>query len=211
MNKLFLTIACAYLLVTIFDYMLDYLNYRYLKKHGDVIPKELQGQIEQELLTKTRNYTIEKMRFDFVSSIFGEIILLIFIFGGLLNIYNSWIMSYKLPFIVSGILFFLLLVYIKTLLSIPFSIYGIFKIENKYGFNNMTYRLWLIDFIKSLVISTFFLSGLTAVALWIITLSPDLWWLWIWGFFFIFSIFMMYISPYVLEPLFNKFVPIYHS
>ena len=49
---------------------------------------------------------------------------------------------------------------------------------------------------------------LVSVGLWLIQSSPDYWWIWVWGFFLVFSLFMMYISPYVIEPLFNKFTPI---
>jgi len=102
----------------------------------------------------------------------------------------------------------LFLSYAGTLLSIPFDLYSTFKIENKYGFNTMTPKLWLIDFLKSILLSTVLSGIVVSVGLWIIQLSPNYWWLWVWGFFLIFSLFMMYISPYVIEPLFNKFTPI---
>jgi STE24 endopeptidase len=72
----------------------------------------------------------------------------------------------------------------------------------------MTMRLWLADFIKSLIISTIMMSLVIFAGLWLIQWSPNYWWFWVWSFFFVFSIFIMYISPYVIEPLFNKFTPI---
>jgi STE24 endopeptidase len=72
----------------------------------------------------------------------------------------------------------------------------------------MTLKLWLTDFLKSILISTFLMGIVALIGLWLIQSSPNYWWIWVWGFFLIFSLFMMYISPYVIEPLFNKFTPI---
>jgi STE24 endopeptidase len=179
-----------------------------MRRSGATIPPEFEGKIDWVLLRKTQEYEADKTKFGFVSSIFGNIITIAFIFGGLLNIYNSWTASLNLSFIISGWLFFLLLTYAGEFLSIPFSLYSIFKIENKYGFNTMTFRLWISDFIKSLIISTIMMSLVIFAGFWLIQWSPNYWWFWVWGFFFVFSVFIMYISPYVIEPLFNKFTPI---
>jgi STE24 endopeptidase len=72
----------------------------------------------------------------------------------------------------------------------------------------MTVKLWISDFIKSLIISTIMMSLVIFAGFWLIQWSPDYWWFWVWSFLFIFSIFIMYVSPYVIEPLFNKFTPI---
>jgi len=203
-----LIILFAFLLVTAFGYGLKFLNLRHLKKYGDVVPDEFKDYIDADLLKKTRDYTVEHSKFGFVESVFGNILVLVFFFGGLLNIYNSWIASFNMPCILSGIVFFLILNYANTIISIPFDLYSTFKVENKYGFNKMTMKLWLTDFIKSIILSTIFIGIMTAGALYLVKASPDFWWLFVWLFFLLFSIFMMYISPYVIEPLFNKFTPI---
>ncbi len=208
MGKYLVLILFIYIIIESFDYWLEYLNLKHLKKYGATIPPEFKGQIDQELLTKTRNYMVENTRFGFFTSIFKNIITLIFIFGGLLNLYNSWIDSLNLSFILSGIIFFMLISYIETFLTIPFSLYSTFKIENKFGFNTMTPRLWITDFLKSIALSTILMVVLISIGLLLIKWSPDHWWIWVWAFFLTFSLFLMYISPYVIEPLFNKFTPI---
>src|SRR3990172_5570564 len=208
MNSYLYVILIAYLSVTGFRYLLDYLNLSYLKKYGSIIPPEFEGQTDRELLIRTQNYSIEKMRFGFVSALFNNAVILLFLFGGLLDIYNSRIASLNLPFILSGLVFFLLLIYAESLLSIPFSLYNTFKIEKKYGFNTMTPGLWITDGIKSLLISTILMGVLIVTGFYLVQQSPELWWLCIWCFFLAFSIFMMYISPYVIEPLFHKFTPV---
>ncbi len=208
MKTYLIIILFSYLSIVLFGYWLKVLNLRHLKKYGADIPKEFEGHIDGQLLSKTRDYTVENSRFSLVSSIFNNLVLLVFLFGGLLNFYNSWVMSMDMNIIFSGLLFFLLLVYAETVFSIPFSLYSTFKIENKYGFNTVTVRLWLADLLKSILLLTVLLGILITVGLWLVSKSPSYWWLWVWGFFFIFSLFIMYISPYIIEPLFNKFTPI---
>ncbi len=208
MQKYQILILIAYIFVTGFDYWLTYLNLRYLRHHGSTIPLEFEREIDEGLLKRTVEYTIENTRFGLISSAFDSIILLIFFFGGLLNTYNTWIASLNLSFILSGIVFFMILFYAESILSIPFSLYKTFRIEKKYGFSTMTLRLWISDFIKSILISTILIGILISAGLLIIQKSPDLWWLWLWCFFLVFGIFIMYISPYVIEPLFHKFTPL---
>lgn len=207
MDGYLVIIIISYLVIVTFGYWLDFLNLSHLKKYGSVIPPEFEGQIDQAQLSKSKDYTVEHTKFDFVSSVFNNIVFLLFILV-LLNIYNSWVISLDYSFILSGIVFFLLLTYGETIISMPFSLYSTFKIENRHGFNTMTYKLWVTDTIKSLVISTILTGLLIAAGLFIVQKSPDLWWLWVWGFFLAFGIFMMYISPYVIEPLFHKFTPV---
>jgi len=208
MNTYQIIILLSYLCVTAFGYWLQFLNMRYLKRYGDIVPEEFKGYIDAELLKKTRDYTVEYSRFGFIESIFDNIVVIIFFFGGLLNIYNSWVASFNLSFILWGILFFLFLSFAKTIFSIPFDLYSTFRIENKYGFNAMTGKLWLADFLKAILLSTILISIMSFAAFFLIKASPDYWWFFVWLFFLLFSLFIMYISPYVIEPLFNKFTPV---
>lgn len=208
MTGYMIIILFSYLLVQGIEYWLQQINLGYMKKHGMKIPPGFEGFIDKSVLKKTIEYTIEKHSLSLIESLFSNAVLLVFLFGGLLDIYNSWILSLDLPFVLSGVLFFLLLSYAGTLLSVPFNLYSTFRIENKYGFNTMTLKLWLADSVKSLLISSVLIGLILSGGLWIIQKSPDYWWLSIWGFFFAFSIFIMYIAPYVIEPLFNKFTPL---
>ncbi|HLC14596.1 MAG TPA: M48 family peptidase, partial [Thermodesulfovibrionia bacterium] len=149
-----LILLFTYLAILLFNYYLDYLNIRHVKNNIDLIPPEFKGHIDEELLKKSQNYLIDNTKFDFVASVFNNVLFLAFIFGGILDWYNSWIRSLNLSFIVSGIVFFLLLTYAETFFTLPFSLYHTFRIEKKYGFNTMTFRLWVSDLVKSLVIST---------------------------------------------------------
>ena len=197
-----------YLLMVIFGYWMKFLNLGHLKKYGHIIPKPFEGHIDGELLKKTSDYTLEYSRFGYFASIFDNIIFIAFLFGGIFAWYNAWVVSWQLSFILTGILFFLIMSVISTILDIPFDLYSTFKIENKYGFNTTTPKIWITDFIKSLLISIILFLITGGIGFWLIQASPIYWWIWLWAFFLGFSLFFMYISPYVIEPLFNKFTPI---
>jgi STE24 endopeptidase len=197
-----------YVLKEAVQYIVQYLNLRRLMKAGTKIPQEFEGKVDERMLERVQAYERDKTVFGFIASLFGNLVVIVFIFAGLLDRYNTWIASLNLYFILSGWLFFLLLSYADEIVSAPFGLYTIFSIENRHGFNTMTLRLWLSDFIKSLVISTVMLSLVIFAGLSLIQWSPGFWWFWVWGFLFIFSMIVMYISPYVIEPLFNKFSPV---
>jgi STE24 endopeptidase len=203
-----IVILTVYIAMVLFDYWLDYINLKHVQRFGATIPSEFANQIDQTLLTQTRRYLIDKTYFALVASAVNHIVVIVFMFGGFLNLYNSWIASFGLSFIASGLVFFMLLTYGETIVSTPFSLYQTFKIEKKYGFNTTTPRLWISDFLKSFVISSILMALLLGAGLWLMQWSQGLWWLWLWAFFFAFSLFLMYIAPYVIEPLFNKFTPI---
>jgi STE24 endopeptidase len=198
----------AYLIVLGTGYWLRYLNLAYLQAHGRSVPTEFQGMVDPALLIKISDYTLENSRIGLFESIIGNLITILFLFGGLLGVYDHWILSLTGSLLWGGLLFSLFLLYAGMLIDIPFSLYRNFKVENRYGFNTMTTRLWFTDLIKSIVLSSILGSVVVLSALAIIQASPDLWWFWVWIFSLVFGIFVMYISPFVIEPLFFKFEPV---
>jgi STE24 endopeptidase len=141
-------------------------------------------------------------------SVFGNLLTIAFLFGGLLGYYDRWVSGLSGSFIGQGVTFVLVLLYAETVLGLPFSLYHNFKIENRYGFNTMTLRLWFVDLVKSMIIATILGSLVVVVSLAIIQASPAWWWLWVWTFLLLFQVFVMYISPTLIEPLFFKFEPV---
>ena len=184
------------------------LNLRHLKERGHQVPKEFDKAIDLATLRKTISYTVETSRLSSISYVLNNLIVLVFLFGGLITVYDNWITSLSESFVLKGVLFVLGLLYAETVFSIPFSLYRNFSIENRYGFNTMTGRLWLSDLLKSIIISTILVAILVATGLFFVSSSPRWWWLWVWVVFLLFSIFLMYISPYLIEPLFFKFEPV---
>jgi len=194
--------------ITAFTYWLRHINLQHLKQQGDKVPEGFEGAIDEEKLRSSSAYTFDSSRLGLWDSLFDNAVLVVFLFGGLIVTYDRYVSSFNTSPITSAILFFLLLTWISTLLGIPFDLYGTFRIEARYGFNTTTPRLWITDFLKSQAIGAILLTFLVSVVFWLIGWSPQNWWLWVWGFMALFSLFMMFISPYLIEPLFNKFEPV---
>ena len=208
MTKLLLLILSVYLLVNLVEMLLSVLNIRHLAEYGAVVPQGFEGKIDGGVLVKMRDYTMAGSRLELMASFFGIMVTVVFLFGGLLNGYNNWISGLQLTPELSAVLFFLLLSYGHTLINLPFGLYSTFSIEKKYGFNRQTLGLFVADTLKGLSLSTVLSGLLLWVAFWLVGRFPETWWLLTWLFFLVFSIFMMYLAPYVIEPLFNKFSPI---
>jgi STE24 endopeptidase len=188
--------------------LLEILNVSHLRKMSAFVPVSLSGIIDKETSEKSLSYLALKSRFDIFRSLFSDILILFFIFSPLFNMYNSVITGMNINYMLQGLVFFAVLSAASQLLDIPWALYDAFFIENKFGFNRMSISLWIMDFIKSFIIETAILCLAVIAGLWIIGLSPGYWWFIIWLFFFILSITLMYISPYIIEPLFNKFEPL---
>lgn len=201
-------LLAVFLIILAFRYWLLSLNLNYLKVHGQTVPPEFSGVIDPERLKRISAYTLENSRAGIVESIIGNLVMAVFLFGGLLGVYDRWVASITGTFLGRGLIFFLVLLYAETLLDIPFSLYRNFRIESRYGFNTMTGRIWITDFLKSAAISSLLGAIVVISALAIVQASPSWWWLWVWAFFLFFGIFVMYVSPYVIEPLFYKFEPV---
>ncbi len=201
-------IIALYLALLTFRLGLYALNNRHLKVHGHEIPAGFETVVDPETLAKSSTYTLAKGQLSLVRELFDSAITLLFIFGGLLAWYDGWLGGYALGFISAGLVFFLLLSLVQALLGVPFDLYSHFRLENRFGFNKMTFRLWCTDQIKSLLLSTLFMGLLATAALWLIQAAPHTWWLWVWALLVAFGLLMMVISPYVIEPLFFKFEPL---
>jgi STE24 endopeptidase len=99
-------------------------------------------------------------------------------------------------------------VVIGGLIDLPFSLYGTFVLEEKFGFNKMTWKLWLGDAIKGAFIGALIGLPIAALILWLMGAAGDLWWLWAWAVWMGFNLLLMLIYPTFIAPLFNKFEPL---
>jgi len=201
-------IFIVYLLVLACRLWLRRLNLNHLARHGHEVPEAFEGAIDQDRLKKSSDYTLANSRLGLIESLFGSVLLLAFLFGGLLEWYDGLIRSTTSIFILQGILFVLGLVLVQTVLDVPFSLYRTFVLEERFQFNTSTPKIWVTDLIKSLLIGMLLLSLVTSGALALVQASPDYWWLWVWIFLATITLLLMYLSPVLIEPLFLKFEPL---
>jgi STE24 endopeptidase len=211
LEPLLFVILISYLAVEATEQFLAIINLKHLARHGAEVPPGFEKHVDSSTLKRIRDYTVEHGRVARISAVVSMAVTILFLFGGLLNWLNSFIAEQGWTAIVSGCIFFLGLIYLETLISIPFSLYNTFSIEKRFGFTTQTPALWGKDLLKSLILNTLLLGFLLYVILWLIQVLPDMWWLAGWLFLLFFSVFLLYISPYVIEPLFNKFKPVEDS
>lgn len=197
-----------YLLILAFRLWLRYLNLQHLKLHGHKVPAGFGEVVDQKLLARTSDYTLANSRVGLIESLFGSLLLLVFLFGGLIDWYDSWVRGLTTSFVGQGVLFVLGLMLIQAVLDVPFSLYRTFVLEERFQFNTSTPRIWLTDLLKSLGVGSILLSLITAGALALVQASPNGWWLWVWGFLALITLLLMYLSPVLIEPLFFKFQPL---
>lgn len=201
-------IIVLYLAVLAASSGLHFLNNRHLQRHGHQVPPGFAGAVDAATLAQSSAYTLAKGKLGLVRSFVDSALTLLFVFGGLLAWYDGWVDGFQLGFIAAGLAFFLLLSLAQTLLGLPFDLYSHFRIESRFGFNRMSFKLWCADQVKGLLLSLIFFAVLGTAAFWLIQASPQSWWLWVWGLLVGFGLLIMVISPYVIEPLFFKFQPL---
>ncbi|HVN70639.1 MAG TPA: M48 family metallopeptidase, partial [Desulfomonilia bacterium] len=133
---------------------------------------------------------------------------LIIVLSGLLPyITGTHFMSHLHP-VLAGLLFMFACSIVLGVLEIPFDLYSTFVIERRFGFSTITFKLWLIDKFKSLLLSGVIMGILLTVFLELLYSLPDLWWLPAWVCFVLFQLLLTWLYPKVIAPLFNKFEPL---
>jgi STE24 endopeptidase len=191
----------------IWRYILSQLNIRHLQSYGKAIPPVFQGIIDENTLAKMVDYTVDNSRLAAKENIIGDIIELVILFL-LLPFLVATLSVLKLHLIWQALIFFGVLAAIGGIAGIPFELYHTFVLEKKYGFSTTTWRLWLTDLVKSLVITSILLGILISALMAFILYLPASWWFWAWLFFTLFEILLLWIYPVVIAPLFNKYEPV---
>lgn len=178
-----------------------------LKSFAPHVPPALQDLWTTDSYEKARNYSVTSARFSIIESTFSLMLLLGFWllggFGWLDELTRQWFPDSPIR---TGLAFLGLLFAGQYLLGLPLSLYDTFVIEEKFGFNKTTPRVYAIDQIKSILLGVIIGLPLTAAVLWIFS-TVDHAWLWAWACVSAFQLLMMWLAPAVILPLFNKFSP----
>ncbi len=205
MNTYALIITAIVLIEFIIDNTTKYLN---LKALDAELPSEFTDVYDADTYGKSQEYTKTRTKFGFISSGFGLVSLLLFWHLGGFEYVNTLAESWSESFIIRGLYFFGILIFLQQLVSLPFSIYSTFVIEEKFGFNKTTVKTFIIDIIKGLLLLTVIGGSVLALILYIFSELGELSWLYAWGAVILFTLVMQYIAPKWIMPLFNKFKPL---
>nr|WP_319398393.1 M48 family metallopeptidase [uncultured Carboxylicivirga sp.] len=188
-----------------FDQWMEWLN---KKKWQANLPAELIGIYDAEKYRKQHNYRKANYGFGVLSDTFSFVVMLVFLMAGGFALVNGWVMNWSQNSIIQSLLFFAIIGLGSSIIGIPFSIYGTFVIEERFGFNKTTPKTFVLDLIKSTLVSALIGGPLLAVIMWIYAVAGSYFWLYSWMVSSAFMIFMTMFYTSLILPLFNKQTPL---
>lgn len=205
-----MNIYAVIILVTIaIDFVLDITsNYLNLKSLSKEVPEEFKEVYDEETYARSQEYTKVRTKFGFLTGGFDLFLVLGFWFSGGFNWLDEIIRAWGFGELATGLFYIGLLIVAKMIINLPFSIYSTFVIEEKFGFNKTTPKIFVMDLIKGLGLSLLIGTPLLAGILWFFMYAGDLAWLYAWGAVTAFMLIMQYVAPTWIMPLFNKFTPL---
>ncbi len=203
-----------FILEFIVEFGLNEINMGYVRRLWieQKVPDFFRARISPEDYRRSVDYTLAKGRFQRWVEIYGSAVTLFVLFGGLLPYLDSLALRAGSRFPGSlqatGVLFCLGAGLVLAVLNLPVELYSIFVLEERFGFNRTTLRLYLSDKVKGLSLGIIIGLPFLFAVLWLMGASGSLWWLWAFLFIVAFELLMVVIYPTLIAPLFNKFEPL---
>ena len=189
-------------------YWLSSRQIRHVAGHRGHVPAAFAHQVSLAAHQKAADYTLAKSRLGLLEMALGAAVLLSWTLLGGLDVLNQGLahrlgtgMLQQMALLVSFAL-------IGTLIDLPITLYQTFVLEEKFGFNKMTFKLWLADTLKSALIGAAIGLPVVALILWVMGASGNYWWLWAWGLWMVLNLLLLLIYPTFIAPLFNQFKPL---
>ena len=203
---LFYSIICILTINFLLERWLDYLN---TTKWSSELPYELKGIYDDEKYKKSMEYEKIKHRFSIITEFLGFLTVIILFATGGFGWLDTEVRSFaiKNPIHIS-LLYFAILGLSTEILSFPFKWYDTFVIEERFGFNKSTLRLFFFDQLKGLLIGALIGGGILYLIVWIYLVAGNLFWLYTLGVISFFSVFMLLFYSSLIVPLFNKQSPL---
>lgn len=187
------------------DKILDALN---AKHFNDDIPSELSDVFDEDAYKKSQDYKAANYKFGIWSSLFSLLLTLGFLFFDGFEYVDTIARIYSENPIIIALLFSGIIMMASDIISTPFSYYKTFVIEERFGFNKSTKKLFIIDKIKGLVMMAIIGGGLLALIVWFYQATGTCFWLYAWGLITVFTVFMNMFYARLIVPLFNKQKPL---
>lgn len=205
MNIFTIIILAAILIDFVLEIISNRLNLKALSKD---LPDEFEDVYDEETYAKSQEYTRVNTKFGFLTGTFDLILLLVFWFVGGFNWLDQWARAFEFGVIGTGLIFIGVLILAKTIISLPFSIYSTFVIEERFGFNKTTPKTFVMDRVKGLLLSIVIGAPLLAGIIAFFEYGGTWAWVYAWLVVTAFSLIMQYIAPTWIMPIFNKFEPL---
>lgn len=193
---------------TAFGLWLTWRHIRHVAAHRAAVPAEFRESITLEAHQKAADYTREKQRLGMIESMVDVVVLLALTLGGGLAFLHAMASGWASGAMVSGLMFIVLLSVVTGVVGLPFDLMRTFGIEAKYGFNQITPKLYIADMLKGWLLAAAIGVPLLLATFWLMAEMGALWWLYVWLVWTAFSLAMIAIYPTFIAPLFNKFQPL---
>jgi STE24 endopeptidase len=210
-TALSLAFALALLLSLAVKMWLNSRQVRHVAGHRAQVPPSFAATVPLEAHQKAADYTVVRSRFGLMNLVFSSAVLVAWTLLGGLDALNGWVydatfyrfgsMGYQLALLLAFVL-------IGALLDLPWELYDTFHIEQRFGFNRMTWKMYVNDALKGAVVGVVIGLPIAALILWLMGAAGSYWWLWAWGSWMGFNLLILVLYPTVIAPLFNKFEPL---
>jgi STE24 endopeptidase len=208
MNFYLLFILTILIVSYVLEVLVEILNLKNLKTD---LPEEFAGYYDAENYQKSQQYLKENTWFGIITETVFTPLTIAFILLGGFNYVDSLARSFNLGAIPTGLIFAGILLLLSQIIHIPFSAYATFVIEEKYGFNRTTVKTFIMDILKSWLLMAVIGGTVFSIVLWFFEKTGTWAWLYCWGAMIIIQLFLSFIAPVVIMPIFNKFYPLEES
>ena len=205
MNAYGLVILAALLVQNGLSLLADVLNLRALRPE---LPAEFRDVYDGERYARSQEYTRARTRFGFWPQAVDLAVLLAFWFGGGFAWLDERVRGLGFGPVASGLVYIGVLALAKALIDLPFRYYATFVIEERFGFNKSTRATFWADAAKGVALTIALGGPLLAAILWFFERTGASAWLWCWGVTAAFTLFVQFVAPTWIFPLFNKFQPL---
>ena len=176
-----------------------------VRSNRDNVPEEFNDKISLEAHQKAADYTEAKVKTGLFELIIGSAFLLLWTLAGGLQLLDNWLRTFGMSEIFTGTVLILGVFAIMAILELPLSLFKIFKIEQSFGFNKMTPKIFFVDLLKHTIVGFLIGAPILLFVLWIMENSGTYWWVYVWFTWLTFSLLMMWAYPAFIAPIFNKF------
>ena len=180
---------------------------KHVAAHREAVPAQFAGRITLGSHQKAADYSMTRTRLGFLSLAIEVAVLLAFTLGGGLQLLHDW-WATRLDGLAYGVALIFSVMAISSLVDLPLSLYTQFVVEEKFGFNRMTLKLFFADLAKQTLLGALIGTPVLLAVLWLMAQAGSLWWLYTWVFWCAFNLLILLIYPTWIAPLFNKFTPL---
>ena len=205
LSLLFALALCAGLMI---KFWLASRQIRHVARHRAQVPAPFAERIPLAAHQKAADYTLAKARLGLLDMALGAAVLVGWTLMGGLDLLNQALLSWLGGGMAQQLALLAAFALISGLIDLPLSLAQTFGVEQRFGFNQMTWKLWLSDLFKSALVGTLIGLPIAALILWLMGAAGPLWWLWAWGAWMGFNVLLMWIYPSFIAPLFNRFQPL---